>query len=331
MNKEAKQLKNLVKKSNNILIVTHKGPDFDAFCSGLILKEVLNTYFPKKEVIFKTRSLPRNNIPKMEEITVVEEIEDVGEDLVIITDAGNWDMCVTENDTIQNTNAKLVIIDHHDTASDSSDLTVNNNKSSATEQVLDLCMKMLGRRFKITESISVLGQIGIISDTGRFLYENAQPETFAIFAKLRAVTNFDIEDFSYKNAKFPFETLVPYTLFLQNINIVGDMAYTYISHEEIEKTGSSKLGVNAAQQEVRDRVLRQIQGVHWGFIVKPMFSKENRWQVSFRSMKGYQVVDKIAESLGGGGHQYSSAARVDAKTAQEAVEKILEKTKEFTD
>ncbi len=323
MNREAKQLKNLIQKAQKILIITHKGPDFDAFCSALILKEVIDTYFPHKEIAFKTRSRPRSNIPHMDEIEVVESIEDEGEDLVIITDAGNWNMCVTDEDTIQNTDAKVVIIDHHDTPSDVYTLTINNNRSSATEQVIALSMDMWGRRFKITESISILGQIGIVTDTGRFLYENTQPETFEIFGKLRRVFNFDLEEFSYKNSKFPFETISPYKIYLENITIIDDMAYTYISKEEIERIEATKLGVNAAQQEVRDRVIRHIQGVHWGFVVKPMFSVADKWQVSFRSTKGYQEVDRIAEKLGGGGHQYSSAAKIDAKSAKEVVEKIL--------
>jgi len=50
MKKEYRKLHSLIKKSQNILILTHKGPDFDAFASGLILKkstdEVGRPWFP---------------------------------------------------------------------------------------------------------------------------------------------------------------------------------------------------------------------------------------------------------------------------------------------
>src|SRR5690606_11763697 len=157
------------------------------------------------------------------------------EDLIILTDSGNMDMCVTHHDSIQNSTAKLVIIDHHDTATEEADLSINNNMSSATEQVLALCMDMEGRKYKITEEISKLGQIGIISDTGRFLYENATPNTFEMMGKLRRIFTLDIEDFTYKNSKFPYETLQPLRIYIKNIKIEGDMAYTYITKKQIEK------------------------------------------------------------------------------------------------
>jgi nanoRNase/pAp phosphatase (c-di-AMP/oligoRNAs hydrolase) len=50
-----------------------------------------------------------------------------------------------------------------------------------------------------------------------------------------------------------------------------------------------------------------------GFIIKPSFTAQNEWKVSFRSSKDYQEVATMAEALGGGGHQYASAAVVSAE------------------
>lgn len=327
MKKESRELKNILRKSQNILILTHKGPDFDAFCSALILKEYINTYYPRKNVVFKSRQTPTQNIPHMEEIQIVEEIHSEGEDLIILTDSSDMRMCTTTKDTIKESSAKIVIIDHHDTATEHSDLSINNNMSSATEQVLSLCMDMEGRRFKISESISMLGQIGIITDTGRFLFENTTPQTYEIMSKLRAVYHFDIEEFTYKNSKFPYESLLPLQKYIQNIHIEDDMAYTYISEEDIKEV--EKVAVNSAQRFIRDRVIRYIHGIHWGFVVKPSYYKENIWQVSLRGTKGYQKVDKIAELLGGGGHEYSAAARVEAEKVEDVVNIVLDVIKRY--
>lgn len=327
MNREARELKEKIKRANNILIITHKGPDFDAFCSSLILKECINTYYPRKNVVFKSRQMPTQNIPRMDEISVVESIHPENEDLVIITDAGSMSMCITHSDTIQNTKAKLVIIDHHDTQSDESDLTINNNMSSATEQILTLVEAMAGRRFKITESISKLGQIGLITDTNRFLNENTTPLAHEWMAKLKRIFNFDIEEFTYKNGKFPFEMLVPLQVYVKNMRTEGDMAYTYISKEDIEGSSISKTAVNSAHRFVKDNIIRNIHGVHWGFVIKPSFVDDSLWQVSFRSTKGYQKVDKIAEALGGGGHEYASAARIKGLDSDEVLYTILNEIK----
>lgn len=324
--KEARELSNMLKKAQNILILTHKGPDFDAFCSALILKEYINTKYPKKNVVFKSRQMPTQNIPHMDEISIVENIYTENEDLIVITDAGNMRMCVTSSDSIQNSSAKIVIIDHHDTESDRSDLSINNNMSSATEQVLSLCMNM-ERRFKITESMSILGQIGIVTDTGRFLFENASPDTYEMMAKLRRVYTLDIEDFTYKNSKFPYEMLIPLQKYIQNIHIEDDMSYTYLSDDDMKEEGMDKVTINSAHQFIRDRMIRYIHGIHWGFVIKPSYEKENIWYVSFRSTKGYQKVNGITEELGGGGHEYASAARVEGNNVNDVLDTVLETVK----
>ena len=324
MKKEYKKLHSLIKKSQNILILTHKGPDFDAFASGLILKEFLNTYYPKKTVTFKARQSPTQNIPLMHEIQIASSLDGTNEELVILTDSSGWDMCVTDQDTIHlTTKAKIVVIDHHDTIESKAEVIINNNMSSATEQVLDFCMEVKGN-YKITKEISELGQIGIIADTGRFLYENAKPHTYELMAKLREVYELDIEDFEYRNTKLPVDSLLPIKIYIQNIHIQKDMSFTYLTSKDIKDFGLTKTGINSAQMFLRNNIIRNIQGVHWGFIIKPSYLAKNEWYISFRSTKGYQQVDKIAEALNGGGHQYSSACKVNASDGDEASKIVLE-------
>ena len=220
MKKEYKILNKLIKRAQNILILTHKGPDFDAFCSALILKNYLNTKYPKKNVTLKSRQKPTQNIPFMDEIQIVEKIEYMNEDLILITDAANLEMCLTDKDTISTLDGfKVVSLDHHDTVEDGNYLTINNNMSSATEQVIDFCMQVGGRKFKITKEISILGQIGIITDTGRFLYENATPNTFELMYILRKAYQMDIEEFEYKNSKFPVEALQAIQIYIQKYRV----------------------------------------------------------------------------------------------------------------
>ena len=323
MKKEYRQLKRLIEKANNILILTHKSPDFDAFASSLILKNFLNTNYPKKTVSFKARNSPTQNIPFMHEIQIASKIDESGEDLIILTDSSGWNMCVTDQDTIHlTTKAPLAVVDHHDTIESQADVTINNNMSSATEQVLDFCTK-IKRGYKITKEVSILGQVGIIADTGRFLYENATPQTFELMAKLRKAYDLNIEDFEHRNSKFPMDTLLPINLYIQNIHIQKDLAYTYITNDEIAKYQLTKLGVNNANRFVKDNIIRNIQGIHWGFVVKPSYMAENEWMILFRSTKGYQQVDKIAEALNGGGHQYSAACKIKAGGAEEVVQIVL--------
>ena len=126
MKEEYKKLKKLIERADNILIITHRGPDFDAFASSLILKSYINTFYPKKNVVFKTKQNPSQKIPLMDEITIVQEFNTENEELVIIMDAGGWGMCVQKGDTIQVTKAKVAVIDHHLTKGIQADLVIND-------------------------------------------------------------------------------------------------------------------------------------------------------------------------------------------------------------
>ncbi len=324
MKKEYAVLKKLIERSNNILLLTHKGPDFDAFASTLILKSFINTYYPHKNVVFKSRQTPTQRLPFMEQITISQVINTENEDLVIILDAGGWDICVQKEDTIQITRAKVAVIDHHQTKGLNADVVINDQMSSTTEQILDFCMNVKGKKYVITQEISTLGQMGIVYDTGRFAYDNTTPQTYELMAKLRKVYALDLEDFEYKSTKFPAESLLPIKVYIQNILIVGDMAYSYINKSDINNLKLTKMGINAAQEFIRDNIIRYIQGVHWGFVVKPSFTTEDEWKVSFRSSKGYQEVATIAESLNGGGHQYASACKVSANDGDQVAKIILD-------
>lgn len=324
MKKEYKKLKNLIEKSKNILILTHKGPDFDGFASGLILKNFLNVYYPKKTVVFKTRQYPTQKIPFMHELQITQRIDAGNEDLIIMVDTNNWRMCITKDDTIQVSKAKIAIVDHHSSKGLEAEVVVNENMSSATEQILDFCMNVKGKKYIISEEISTLGQIGIVFDTGGFLYHNTKPETYELMAKLRRIYELDLEDFEYKSGKFPLETLLPLKIYIQNIHIVNDMAFSFLNLSEVQNYKLTKTGVNAAQGFVRDNILRYIQGIHWGFVVKPSFTSDSEWRISFRSTKGYQEVASIAEALGGGGHQYSAATRITATDGDQAAKMVLD-------
>jgi phosphoesterase RecJ-like protein len=328
MNKQEKILKKEVQKAKNILLLTHKGPDLDAFCSVLLTYKILRDMFPKKSITVKTRQYPMFKLPQMENITLVEEIDKGDEDLIICTDSSEWKLVVDEKrDGISNSKVRKIFIDHHRTDS-TEDVVINEFRSSATEQVYVTFKRIFEKKFKIDQDIASLVQYGIVDDTGRFLYDITTPETMRVFAEVMEFHRVDLEEFTYKSKKFPKDATDAVVEFLKTLKIEGDMAYMYMPKEIVDEKGLSKQGVNTAQAFLRDSYLRFIQGVHWGFIVGPSYDYINKWYVSFRSTKGYQDVEVIAKKLNGGGHKYSSAAKITADTAEEVVEKVLSVVKE---
>lgn len=317
--------KQLIEKSKNILIITHKSPDVDAFCSMILTKLFIEQLDSSKTVVMKARQMPTSRLPRMKEITLVKELREEDEDLIIVTDAGDIDLCLDfARDQMKDTNKKVVCIDHHTEVTTKADtFVINEGRSSATEQVFATFKDILGKKFRISQDIAELVQNGIVADTGRFLYDTTTPDTLRIFADAKQVLDLDMEAMSYNAAKFPRESTPAIISYLKTLTVEKDMAYMYISEEEIVQNGLTKTGVNEAQAFLRDKYIRFIQGVHWGFIIKPDFDNEETWFVSFRGTKGYQEVGSIAQLLGGGGHAFAAASPLKAKTVEDALETVL--------
>jgi phosphoesterase RecJ-like protein len=334
MNKTEKLLKKQIKKAKNILLLTHKGPDIDAFSSMLLMYKSIREIYPEKQITMKARQYPSSKLPLMKELTVLQKEDSIkpeGEDLIIITDSSLWKLCQEEGDTIRESNAPVFFIDHHRTDIDEEErkdqFFINESRSSATEQVYITLQRIFGDKFKVDDDAAALVQYGIISDTGRFLFDLTTPETFRVFAEVMEIYRVDVEDFEYRSAKFPREATDVVIEYLKTLTIEGDMAYMYISQDIIDQRGFEKQAVNEAFVFLKDKYLRFIQGVHWGFIVKPMFNDENEWSISFRSTKGYQDVEVIAKELNGGGHEYASAVKIKANTVDEILDTVLNAVK----
>jgi phosphoesterase RecJ-like protein len=309
MDKQHKALKRYIEKAKNILVVSHRGPDMDAFCSILLVKEFLNIYYPNKQVVIKAKQLPSFNIPNMHDITVVETLEKDDEDLIIVVDAAEIDLACDEEDSLKNTSKPVIVIDHHKTEKSKHEVVINEGRSSAVEQVIFTFKEILGKRFKLTEKIAELGQYGISADTGRFLYETTTPDTFRLYADLYEFSPIDLEEVSYKVNKIPRESIDVIVELFKRVIIEQDMIYTYITIDDTKRWKGLHIGEGVTF--FKNNCLRYIQGVHWGFVLKPSTKEKNTWYATFRGTKGYQRVDKIAEDLGGGGHMYASGAKLE--------------------
>lgn len=326
MDKKHRELKKHIKDANNILIISHRGPDPDAFCSMLFLKEAIKQIYPEKSVKVKAKQMPNFNIPTMKDLEVVEFLKQGEEDFIIVVDTPSLFICVNDEDSLKDTTTPMMIIDHHPKGRETvEDITVNEGRSSASEQVYITAKRIFGKKLKITKEMAEIVQYGILADTARFLHMKTA-DTFRIFADLSEISPVDIEAFGYNSQKFPRESIPFIIEFLKNIQTDGDMAYTYVENNNLE----DKTPLNEAFRFVKDNILRYIQGIHWGFLIKPQ-EKENKWRISFRSTNGYQIVKGMAEELNGGGHEMAAGGEVEAETIEDAVDKVLTVVKKFKD
>lgn len=171
--KSIKRIKQLIKKSSNVFIMGHKNLDLDAIGSSLGMYKIA-TYYNKKAYII---------VDELEHESGVKKIIDELDSNIIIksTDVNNYFksnslliICDTnkvhllQNEKIINDFNNIIVIDHHEETDQSIVGTLNyidSNKSSASEMVTDILLKL---KIEIESKYATYILAGIILDTNNF-------------------------------------------------------------------------------------------------------------------------------------------------------------------
>ncbi len=167
--------------TERFLITTHEGPDGDALGSTLALQEAL-TQLGKDSIMFlaeKEFPLPLEYrfLPLQE--VFHEAPADLADRTVIFLDCGNIDRMPV--DWLRDGKRMLNIDHHHDNTRFADVNLVDVNASSTAEIVFDICRRL---GVEITGSIAQALYVGLITDTGQFMYENTDARTHRVAAEL---------------------------------------------------------------------------------------------------------------------------------------------------
>ncbi|MFW3632489.1 DHH family phosphoesterase [Staphylococcus caprae] len=284
-----------VEQADTIIIHRHVRPDPDAYGSQLGLKYYLKVKYPDKNIY-----AVGNNEPSLDFIGTFDEIsDDVYEDaLVIVCDTAN---APRVDDQRYHTGTKVLKIDHHPAVDQYGDINyVNTEASSTSEIIYDFITHFNDERI-IDESVARVLYLGIVGDTGRFLFNNTTQHTMEVAGKLIAFPfdhNAELNKMSEKDPKLlPFQGYI-----LQNFEL-DDEGYCQvkITRDILEKY---QIQPNEASQFVN--TIADIQGLKiWMFGVDE--GEEIRCRI--RS-KGTMIINDVANDFGGGGHPNASGVSV---------------------
>ncbi len=170
-----------LRAATKLVVVTHEKPDGDALGSLVAMQQILTTLgkdclmfvahdeFP---LPYEYRFLPLDGL-------VSEAPPDLDERCVVFLDCGNLERNPAE--ALQRTAHILNIDHHHDNTRFGTANLVVPNASSTVEIVWDL---MRGLGIDLTQSIAESLYVGLITDTGCFMYENTTPRAHIMAAEL---------------------------------------------------------------------------------------------------------------------------------------------------
>ena len=294
------QISESIRKSKNIVIVTHENPDGDAVGSALAMYHALNILNKNVDVIIPEYSKCFDELPGID--NVIKE-SDKKYDLAISVDAATdkllnvWVKYFRDAD-------KRIVIDHHSTNSMFGDINYVDLSSPACAQVIYMLFKHYG--WDITPEIGTCIMAGIITDTGGFQYSGVSKDTFNIAAELLdAGVNIS------KVYKKVFDTKTRSSFELRKIAINrmefledGKIAFTYVTNDDERNVNA---GVGDYEGIVSEG--RSVEGVEVSIFLHEL--KDGEFKISLRS-NSYVNVSDVCIMFGGGGHMKAAGAKMKA-------------------
>jgi phosphoesterase RecJ-like protein len=304
---ELDQIVDEIRSGERFLLTTHENPDGDALGSLLAMHEIL-VQLGKDSVMFMgAKEFPLPIEYRFLPLTEVfhEPPADVLQRVLIFLDCGNIDRVPVE--WLQREDAHVLNIDHHHDNTRFGTVNLVDVESSCTaEIVFDLIGEL---DVSLTPEIANALYVGLVTDTGRFMYENTDARSHRIAAEL-IEAGVDVAD-TYRRLyeRIPREKLRLVARALEKIEIVsgGRLAITYVSSEDYKETG--------AGEELTEGIidhLRAIEGTDVAAVVRDLQGEGGaERKVSLRSTDEGVDVSAIAREHGGGGHMRAAGFSTD--------------------
>jgi bifunctional oligoribonuclease and PAP phosphatase NrnA len=296
-----------LRSADRFLLTTHEGPDGDALGSLLATHKLLQQLGKDSVMFLAAKEFP---LPVEYRFLPLEEVfheapADMADRVIVFLDCGNIDRMPVEFLT-EGGHRKLNIDHHHDNTR-FGDLNLVDTRASCTAEIVFRVARLLGA--DITPEIATALYVGLITDTGRFMYENAGPDAHRMAAEL-IEAGVDVHDI-YRRLyeRVPLEKLHLVARALQRIERVDDckLAVTYIAAEDYGETGSDESLTEGIIDHVRALECAEVAAM----IRDKTDGGPHARKVSLRSATGRVDVSAIAQRYGGGGHRRAAGFSTD--------------------
>jgi bifunctional oligoribonuclease and PAP phosphatase NrnA len=312
-----------IRANARFLLTTHEGPDGDGLGSLLALQEILGELGKDSVMFLAAKEFP---LPVEYRFLPLEEVfheapADIVDRVLVFLDCCNIDRMPVE--WLKRDGATVLNIDHHHDNTRFGTVNLVDVEASCTAEIVYDLAKELGA--KITPAIASALYVGLVTDTGKFMYENTDARAHRLAAEL-IEAGVDVDDI-YRRLyeRVPIEKLRLIARALEKIERYEDgaLAITYIAAEDYAVTGASEV----LSEGIIDHV-RALEGTAVAAVIrdKPDGGRSAR-KVSLRSTNGRVDVSAIAREHGGGGHRRAAGFSTDL-TYPELVEFLAAKVRE---
>ena len=319
-----------IDSAESILITTHVSPDGDAIGSSLALYHYL------KKRGKRVRLIVPNSFPYylrwmdgVNEIDVFEYNPIAGQTIIKNSDlifSLDYNICKRVGDMcpyIEASSAIKILIDHHPNPGNTFDICVSKPEISSTSELIFRLLIQAGKYNELTKAEAEAIYCGMMTDTGGFTYNSADPEIYEIISLLlrKGIDKDSIYSQVFNNYSEVRFRLLGFTL-SQRMKVYPELhsALLYLSKEDQDQFQFSK-----GDTEGFVNYPLSIKNIIFSTFIR---EDDGLIKLSFRSQKDFPCNKFASEFFNGGGHLNASGGEFEG-TFEEALEIYSEGLKKY--
>ena len=322
-NDQLAQLSQLISDAQSIVITCHTNADGDALGSSLGLAEYLNSLGKEATVIVPDQYPDFLHwLPGSEKIVRYDKHKEKADlllkiaDLVFCLDFNVPSRVADMEQSLCQSPARKVLIDHHLDPGVDTVLTVSHPEASSTSELVFRIVYQLGGFEPLDKKFAAAIYCGMMTDTGGFTFNSNAPAIFYIISLL--LTKGINKDRIYRNVYHNFsENRLRLTGFVMLERLVVDNS-RHASYYALRREDLKRFHFVKGDAEGLVNMPLQIKGHKLSISLREDTEKENLIWVSLRSVDNFPCNKMAAEFFNGGGHLNASGGRLNC-TVDEAV------------
>jgi phosphoesterase RecJ-like protein len=322
---EQEQVLAELRAADKLLLTTHENPDGDALGSLLAMHWILEQLGKDSLMYMSPDEFP---LPwEYRNWTFGEGLAgappaDVSERTIVFLDCGNIDRMPV--DFLQAEGLHILNVDHHHDNTRFGTVNLVVPEASCTAEIVWHLAKELGA--EITPPIADALYTGLVTDTGKFMYENTSPEAHRMAAELieAGVEPHQVHRRLYEDLPYRRLQLLQRALSSVERHDGGAITIAHLVKDDYERTGA----LETDSEGVVDH-MRAVEGTAVAVLVREQLAddREGLRKVSLRATDGRVDVSRIARVFGGGGHPQAAGFST-ALPYPELVEELRQRVRE---
>ena len=300
--------KNLIEKSEKIVITTHLSPDGDAMGSSLALYHYLRNIGKDVKIVVP------NAFPYFlkwmngaDDIVINTYIPTVAEqiikhsDLIFCLDFNILKRIGDVAQYVEQSSAEKILVDHHLMPDTIFDITLSYPHISSTSEIVFRLLLEMGEYGNISPIIAECIYTGMMTDTGGFTYNSNEPEIFMIISLL--IKKGVNRDYVYNNVSNNYNEqrfrLLGFTL-SQRMKVYPESCASLIY---LSKEDQKQFTISKGDTEGFVNYPLSIKNIIFSIFIR---EDDQLVKISLRSQGDFPCNEFAADYFNGGGHLNAS-------------------------